>query len=101
MERLARRARAAREADVAAKPVETLTIPDGHHSWLFESVEYRATVARFLARALGGPLEPDAAAARAAAVPAVRMPDGGPTGFSAMDGEPGGVRTLVRAIRDA
>jgi len=34
-------------------------------------------------------------------VPAVRMPDGGPSGFSAMDGEPGGVRTLVRAIRDA
>ena len=101
MDRLARRARAVREDDGAARPVETLTIPGGHHSWLFESAEYRATIAGFLARALGGPLSPEEAAARAAAVPAVRMPDGGPTGFSAMDGEPGGVRTLVRAIRDA
>jgi uncharacterized protein len=111
MGRLARRARAVRESairegevrdgEVAAWPVETLTIPDGHHSWLFESPEYRATVAGFLARALGGPLAPDDAAATAAAVPAVRMPDGGPSGFSAMDGESGGVRMLVRAIRDA
>jgi pimeloyl-ACP methyl ester carboxylesterase len=111
MARLARRARAVRdgalregaapEGEHRAGPVETLTIPGGHHSWLFESPEYRAKVAGFLARALGGPLAPDDAAARAVAVPAVRMPDGGPTGFSAMDGEPGGVRTLVRAIRDA
>jgi fermentation-respiration switch protein FrsA (DUF1100 family) len=101
MGRLARRARAARDGDRNAQPIETLTIPDGHHSWLFESREYRATVAAFLARALGGPLAPDEAAARAAAVPAVRMPDPGPPGFSAMDHEPGGVRTLMRAIRDA
>jgi pimeloyl-ACP methyl ester carboxylesterase len=111
MDRLARRARAVREGALresaaheggdASSPVETLTIPGGHHSWLFESPEYRATVAGFLARALGGPLTPDDAAARAVAVAAVRMPDAGPTGFSAMDGEPGGVRTLVRAIRNA
>jgi uncharacterized protein len=101
MDRLARRARAVRAGNPTSEPIETLTIPDGHHSWLFESPEYRVAVARFLARALGGPLSPEDAAARAAAVPAVRMPDAGQSGFSAMDGEPGGVRTLVRAIRDA
>jgi uncharacterized protein len=101
MDRLARRARAVREGDPSGRPIETLTITGGHHSWLFESPEYRATVAGFLARELGGPLAPENAAARAAAVPAVRMPDAGPAGFSALDGEPGGVRTLVRAIRDA
>jgi len=101
MDRLARRARGAREGDPTASPIEVLTIPGGQHSWLFESPEYRATVARFLATSLGGPLNPEAAAARAAAVPAVRMPVSGPTGFSAMDDEPGGVRTLVRAIRQA
>jgi pimeloyl-ACP methyl ester carboxylesterase len=101
MARLARRARAVREGDEAARPVETLTIRDGHHSWLFESPEYRAAVAGFIARALGGPLAPEEAAAKAAVVLAVRMPDAGPSGFSAMDGEAGGVRMLVRAIRDA
>lgn len=101
MARLARRARAAREGDPGAEPVETLTIPGGHHSWLFESPAYRAAVGGFLARALGGPLTPEEAASRAESVPAVRMPDAGPSGFSAMDGEPGGVRTFVRALRDA
>jgi hypothetical protein len=114
MDRLARRARmvravrqgavregAVREDDAIAEPVETLTIRDGHHSWLFESPEYRATVGGFLARALGGPFAPDDAAARAAAVPVARMPDVSPAGFSAMEGEPGGVRMLIRAIRDA
>lgn len=100
LERLARAARAARSSDPAAAPVDVLSIQGGHHSWLFESPLYRATVARFLARSLGGPLEPDAAAAIAAGVAVVRMPDATP-GFSAMDGEPGGVRTLVRAIRQA
>jgi pimeloyl-ACP methyl ester carboxylesterase len=114
MDRLARRARmvravrqgavregGVREGDAIAEPVETLTIRDGHHSWLFESPEYRATVGGFLARALGGPFAPDDAAARAAAVPVARMPDVSPAGFSAMEGEPGGVRMLIRAIRDA
>jgi hypothetical protein len=40
------------------------------------------------------------AAAIAAATQATRLPDGA-LGFSAIDGEPGGVRMLVRAIREA
>jgi uncharacterized protein len=99
--RLARAAARARAGDPGAAPVEVLTIEGGHHSWLFESPLYRATVARFLAVSLGGRLSPDQAAAVAAAVDAVRMPDAVPPGFSAMEGEPGGVRTLVRAIREA
>src|SRR5205085_12350587 len=73
LERLARLARRARGRDGA--PVETLVVRGGHHSWLYESAEYRATVARFLSTALGGSLDPDAAAARAAAVPATRLTD--------------------------
>jgi uncharacterized protein len=100
MDRLARIARRSRAGDPGAAPVEVLSLPGGHHSWLFESADYRSGVARFLATALGGPLDPDAAASVATAVPAVRMPDAG-AGFSALEGEPGGVRTLVHAIRDA
>lgn len=96
--RLATRAERARAADAVAAPIEVLSIPGGHHSWLFEWPAYRSSIARFLARELGGPLDPEEAAARAAAVPAVRMPDAGPSGFSAVEDEPGGVRTLVRAI---
>ncbi len=98
--RLAQRAIRARADDPQAAPVEVLSIPGGHHSWLFEFPEYRAVVGRFLARSLDGPLDPDLAAAMAMDVPAVRLTDGGP-GFSALEGEPGGIRTLARAIRDA
>jgi pimeloyl-ACP methyl ester carboxylesterase len=101
MDRLARIARQSRAGVTGAAPVEALSIPGGHHSWLFEWPAYRATVARFLATSLGGPLDPESAATIAVDVPAVRMPDAAPVGFSAMDGEPGGVRTLVRAIRQA
>jgi uncharacterized protein len=100
MDRLARIARRSRAGDAEAAPVETLSIVGGHHSWLFESRDYRAVVARFLATALGGPFEPEVAAAIAAEVPALRLPDV-TAGFSALEGEPGGVRTLVRAIREA
>jgi pimeloyl-ACP methyl ester carboxylesterase len=100
LERLANRARRARVGDPTAGPVEVLSIPGGHHSWLFEFPEYRAVVGRFLARTLGGTFDPAVAGAVAAAVPAVRLTDGGP-GFSALEGEPGGIRTLARAIRDA
>ena len=100
LERLAERARRARADDPAAGPVEVLSIPGGHHSWLFEFPEYRAVVGRFLTRSLGGPLDANVAAAIATDVQAVRLTDGGP-GFSALDGEPGGIRTLARAIRDA
>lgn len=100
LERLAGRARRARADDPAAAPVEVLSIEGGHHSWLFEFPEYRAIVARFLSRSLGGPFDPSVAAAIATDVPALRLSDGGP-GFSALEGEPGGIRTLARAIRDA
>jgi pimeloyl-ACP methyl ester carboxylesterase len=100
LERLAERARRARADDPQAAPVEVLSIPGGHHSWLFEFPEYRAIVGRFLTRSFGGPLDPDVAAAIAADVQAIRLTDGGP-GFSALEGEPGGIRMLARAIRDA
>ena len=79
----------------AGHPAETLIVEGGHHSWLYEFAEYRRTVAHFLARALGGPLEPDVAADRAAAVDAVRLPDTArpPT---QIDLEPGGFRSLTR-----
>lgn len=77
-----------------AAPVETLVIDGGQHSWLYEYPAYRRTVAAFLARALGGPLAPDHAAARAEAVDARRQPDTvrPPT---QLEQEPGGLRSLV------
>jgi hypothetical protein len=73
-------------------------IPGGHHSWLYEFPEYRRTVASFLARALGGPLSPDAAGDRAAATDAQRLPDSvrPPT---VVESEPGGFRSLARMAR--
>jgi dipeptidyl aminopeptidase/acylaminoacyl peptidase len=96
--RLERSARDAREDDPGAAPVEVLTIPGGEHSWLYEYAAYRGTVARFLATALGGPLEPDVAEAAARAVLAARLPQREHP-FSAIEEEPGGIRTIVRAIR--
>ena len=96
--RLERSARHAREGDPDAAPVEVLTIPGGEHSWLYEFAAYRGTVARFLATALGGPLAPEAAEAAARAVPATRLPQREHP-FSAIEDEPGGVRTLLRAVR--
>jgi hypothetical protein len=70
-------------------------IDGGQHSWLYEFPVYRRTVAAFLARALGGPLAPDEAAARAEAVDARRLPDTvrPPT---QIEQEPGGFRSLAR-----
>ena len=96
--RLERRARRARLGDPDAAPVEVLSIPGGEHSWLYEFATYRGTVARFLASALGGPLGPDVAEAAARAVPATRLPQREHP-FSAIEDEPGGVRTLLRAVR--
>jgi pimeloyl-ACP methyl ester carboxylesterase len=98
--RLERSAWAAREDDPDAAPVEVLSIPGGEHSWLHEFAAYRGAVARFLAASLGGPLEPELAEAAARAVPATRLPHREHP-FSAIEDEPGGVRTLVRAIREA
>jgi hypothetical protein len=75
--------------------VETFVLPGGQHSWLYEDPTYRATVARFLTTALGGPLTPDEAAAAAAAAPAERIPDG-ESRFAAVAETPGGFRTLAQ-----
>ncbi|HUP55762.1 MAG TPA: alpha/beta hydrolase, partial [Methylomirabilota bacterium] len=94
MARLATAARASR-GEPGSAPVETLAIPGGQHSWLYEDPTYRATVARFLTTALGGPLTPDEAATIAAATHAERIPDG-ESRFAAVDDTPGGFRTLAR-----
>jgi dipeptidyl aminopeptidase/acylaminoacyl peptidase len=75
LERLAAAAREARRGVDDAAPVETLVIPGGQHSWMYEFPVYREAVGRFLATALGGPLEADEAAQAAAAVDARRPLD--------------------------
>jgi len=95
---LHRLARAALHRDrVAAWTAETLVIPGGRHSWLYEFAEYRRAMARFLAQALGGPLAPAEAGEVAAGVAAVRLPDAEQQ-FSAMEDEPGGFRTLASVV---
>ena len=91
--RLAATRRAARPDAVT----ETLTVAGGKHSWLYEFPEYRATIARFLAANLGGPISPDEAARVARAVPAERLPD--PERLVTLDEEPGGFRSLARILR--
>jgi uncharacterized protein len=98
LDRLERAAKKARADDPEAGPVEVLEIPGGEHSWLYEYPAYRGAIARFLATALGGPLDPDAAEAAARAVNATRLPQREHP-FSAIEDEPGGLRTLLRAIR--
>ena len=94
MARLAAAARSTRVGPDAA-PVETLEISGGQHSWLYEEPIYRASVARFLTTALGGPLTPEEAADIAAATHAERVPDG-ESRFAAVAATPGGFRTLAR-----
>jgi pimeloyl-ACP methyl ester carboxylesterase len=94
MARLASAAREARAGDIGAPPVETLIVPGGEHSWLYEHAIYRSAVARMLTVALGGPLDPDEAAAVAAATMAERIPDA-ETRFAAMETTHGGLRTLA------
>jgi alpha-beta hydrolase superfamily lysophospholipase len=82
-------------ADVAdAQPVESLVIAGAGHSWLYEEPVYRAALARFLVRSLGGPIDFVVAAAIAEAVAATRIPDG-EAPFSAVAAEPGGFRSLA------
>ena len=94
LDRLARVARTSRDGVADAKPVETLVVAGGHHSWLYEFPQYRGAVARFLSTALGGPLGADEAEWVAAGVPVTRIPDGGGT-FGAVAAEPGGFRSLA------
>ena len=98
LDRLRRVAQNARERDPERAGFEVLRIPGGEHSWLYEFADYRGVIARFLATALGGPLEPDAAEAVARAIPARRLPHREHL-ISAIEAEPGGFRTLLRAIR--
>jgi len=72
-ERLRRVAIAARDGD--ATNVKLVLIPDGGHTWLYESELYRRAIARFLARSLGGPLDPTAAADAAGALVVSRLPE--------------------------
>ena len=95
LSRLAAAARRARAGDPEAAPVETLVIPGGQHSWLYEVAAYRAEVARFLSAAFDGPLTPLHAASLAAATQAERVP-AAEERLSAVDTMPGGFRTLVR-----
>lgn len=83
-----------RVATGTGRPAQTLEIPGGQHSWLYEFPQYRRTVAAFLARSLGG-LDPAVAAHRAEAVDARRLPDlvRPPT---QVELEPGGLRSLAR-----
>jgi alpha-beta hydrolase superfamily lysophospholipase len=85
LQRLEAAARTAR-ADLgeAAALIETLVIEGGQHSWMYEYPAYREAVARFLATALGGPLEPGEAARAAVAVDA-RRPADDDRRFAALD----------------
>jgi dipeptidyl aminopeptidase/acylaminoacyl peptidase len=58
-----------------AADVELFMVPDGGHTWLYENEAYRRRIAAFLARSLGGPLSPEAAADAAGAVAARRLPE--------------------------
>jgi fermentation-respiration switch protein FrsA (DUF1100 family) len=95
-ERLVAAARSGRPATDSS--IETLVLPDGHHSWLYELEPFRRTMAAFLSRAMGGPLEPREAADRAAAVVARRLAEPEEE-FSAVDASPRGYRQLIQLIR--
>jgi pimeloyl-ACP methyl ester carboxylesterase len=95
MGRLAVAARRARAEDPDARPVQTLTVSGGQHSWLYEDPRYRGAVARFLAASLGGPLTPNEAANVAAMTPAERVP-ALEDRFSAIDATPSGFRALAQ-----
>jgi pimeloyl-ACP methyl ester carboxylesterase len=100
LDRLERAAEKSRRDDEEAGPVETLMIPGGQHSWLYEFPAYRAAIGRFLATSLGGPMQAAEAEALARATPVTRLPQREHP-FSAIKDEPGGVRTFVRAVRMA
>ena len=88
---LERLAAVARES---GRNVETFVVAGGQHSWLYEFPEYRRAVASFLARTLGGPVSVKEAGELAAAADARRLPDT-PRPDTAIQREPGGVRSLL------
>jgi len=67
--RLADAVRAARRNNPEAAPVETMVIPGGQHSWLYEWPEYWRAVSRMRTVACGGPLDPNEAGDIAARTP--------------------------------
>lgn len=83
LERLVAAGRKARAGNPDAAPIETVVIPDGRHSWLYEFPAYRGAIGRFLATALGGPMSPDQAALVAEGIDA-RRPVEPDHGFSAL-----------------
>lgn len=92
--RLVRSARAGAAARGHVPTVETFLVAGGRHSWLHERPELRAVTARFLARALGGPMDPDAAAALAAATDSPRLPEADET-ITTLAATPHGLRALA------
>jgi uncharacterized protein len=93
-ERLRAAAIASRAGREGVAPVVDLAVEGGQHSWLYEFEAYRRSVAQFLAVALGGPYPPDEAADRAAATPAVRLPEPEAPFAALEDGT--GIRAIVR-----
>ena len=81
--RLMKVASAARGATTDPASIESLVIPGGGHSWLYEFPAYRSAIARFLATAFGGSLTSDAAASLAEGVE-TRRPTEAEHGFSAL-----------------
>jgi pimeloyl-ACP methyl ester carboxylesterase len=73
--RIASAALETRRGNPSAAPVELLIVDHGGHSWLYEDEAFRRAVAGFLARELGGPLSPAAAADAAGDADARRLPD--------------------------
>ena len=55
--------------------VELVLIPEGGHTWLYESELYRRRIAAFFAGNLGGPLSPEVAADVAGALVVSRLPE--------------------------
>jgi pimeloyl-ACP methyl ester carboxylesterase len=92
--RLAAEARRGRASLATPAPIETLIVPGGAHSWLYEHEVYRRRIAAFLSRELGGPLDPDDAAARAAATDAHRLPEA-ERAFAAIERPNARLRTLA------
>jgi len=93
-ERLVQAARRGRADLLVPTPIEAMTIRGGAHSWLYEYEVYRRRVAGFLAGALGGPLDPPEAAARAAATDARRLPEA-EGAFAAIERPSARLRTLA------
>jgi uncharacterized protein len=94
LERLVAAGRSTRDDEPDPAPIETLIVPGGQHSWLYEDAVYRRALAGFLARWLGGPYEPERAAELAEAADARRIPDA-EVRFAGVEVTPGGFRTLA------